>query len=120
MHGRSCESLARILHFPGQRAIPVLQETPHAGRLVARVWGADTHRRGRATLQTHISRLRGALAIVHRSDGYTLEMDQPEQAVDLLQFRTWRDQARDAGEDTPRVALLTEALALWRDSRCPG
>jgi DNA-binding SARP family transcriptional activator/tetratricopeptide (TPR) repeat protein len=88
-----------------------------ADRLVARVWGADTPRRGRATLQSHISRLRGAfagsVAIVHRSDGYTLELDLPDQAVDLLQFRALRDQARGAGDDTRKVALLTEALALW-------
>src|SRR5688572_9865035 len=60
-----------------------------ADRLLARVWGTDTPRRGRATLQTHISRLRGAfddaLAIAHRSDGYALVIDQPEHAVDLLQ-----------------------------------
>ena len=72
-----------------------------ADRLVARVWGTDTPRRGRATLQTHISRLRGAfddaLAIVRRSDGYILEIDQPQQAVDLLQFRVLRDQARASG-----------------------
>lgn len=38
------------------------------------VWGADTPRRGRATLHSHISRLRGAFAgalvVAHRSDGY--------------------------------------------------
>jgi DNA-binding SARP family transcriptional activator len=62
-----------------------------AERLVGRVWGADTPRRGRATLHSYISRLRmafaGALTIVHRSDGYTLEVDQAERAVDLLRFR---------------------------------
>src|SRR5262245_22887497 len=62
-----------------------------ADRLVGRVWGADSPRRGRASLQNYISRLRsafaGALAIVHRSDGYTLEVEQPERVVDLLRFR---------------------------------
>jgi DNA-binding SARP family transcriptional activator/tetratricopeptide (TPR) repeat protein len=95
-----------------------------AEQLVTRVWGTDTPRRGRATLQTHISRLRGvfagALAIVHRSDGYILDMDQPEQAVDLLQFRSLCDQARDADEDTRTVALLTEALALWHGEPFTG
>jgi DNA-binding SARP family transcriptional activator/tetratricopeptide (TPR) repeat protein len=95
-----------------------------AERLVARVWGADTPRRGRATLQTHISRLRGAfgdaVAIVHRSGGYTLAMAQPDQAVDLLQFRALRDQARSAGDDTHKVALLAEALALWHGEPLSG
>jgi DNA-binding SARP family transcriptional activator len=70
-----------------------------ADRLLARVWGADTPRRGRATLHSHISRLRkafaGALTIEHRSNGYPLEADQ---AVDLLQFRALCDHARDTGE----------------------
>ena len=95
-----------------------------ADRLVGRVWGVDTPLRGRATLQTHISRLRGAfngaVAIVNRSRGYILEIDQPQQTVDLLQFRALRDQARSAGGDTPRVALLTDALALWHGQPLSG
>lgn len=92
-----------------------------ADRLVARVWGAATPRLGRAPLHTHISRLRGAfdgaVAIVHRSDGYTLEMTQAEQAVDLLLFRALCSQARVVGDNTRKVALLTEALALWSGVR---
>jgi DNA-binding SARP family transcriptional activator/tetratricopeptide (TPR) repeat protein len=92
-----------------------------AERLMGRVWGANTPRRGRATLHSHISRLRGAFAgtltIVHRSDGYTLVMDQ---AVDLLRFRALRDQARSTGEDSRKVTLLTEALALWRGEPLTG
>jgi DNA-binding SARP family transcriptional activator/tetratricopeptide (TPR) repeat protein len=95
-----------------------------ADRLVGRVWGADTPRRGRATLQSHISRLRGAfdgaVAIVRRSGGYTLEIEQAEQAIDLLQFRALHDQARGAGDDTHRVALLTEALTLWHGQPLSG
>jgi DNA-binding SARP family transcriptional activator len=95
-----------------------------ADRLVARVWGAVTPRRGRATLHNHISRLRGAfagtLAIVHRSDGYTLEIDQAEQAVDLLHFRALIAQARSGGDDSRRVALLTGALALWNGQPLSG
>jgi DNA-binding SARP family transcriptional activator/tetratricopeptide (TPR) repeat protein len=95
-----------------------------ADRLVDRVWGADTPRRGRAILHNYLSRLRGAfagaVAIVHRADGYTLEMDQTDQAVDLLRFRALRDQARSAADDTRRVALLTEALMLWRGQPLSG
>jgi DNA-binding SARP family transcriptional activator/tetratricopeptide (TPR) repeat protein len=95
-----------------------------ADRLVRRVWGTDTPRRGRATLHSHISRLRGAfdgaVAIVHRADGYTLVLDQPDQAVDLLRFRALYDQARRAGDATRTVALLTEALALWQGDPLAG
>jgi DNA-binding SARP family transcriptional activator/Flp pilus assembly protein TadD len=95
-----------------------------ADRLVGQVWGVDTPRRGRATLHSHISRLRkalaGALTIRYRSDGYTLEVDQPEQAVDLLRFRALCDQARAAGEDPRTVDLLTAALALWRGEPLSG
>jgi DNA-binding SARP family transcriptional activator/tetratricopeptide (TPR) repeat protein len=95
-----------------------------ADRLVERVWGTDTPRRGRATLHSHISRLRGAFAgaleIVHRSDGYTLVMDQAGQAVDLLRFRALHDRARGAGDDTRAVTLLTDALALWRGEPLTG
>ncbi len=95
-----------------------------ADRLVSRVWGADTPRRGRATLHSHVSRLRGAFAgtltIAHRSDGYALEIDQDELAVDLLRFRALRDQAECAGDDARTVALLTEAVALWRGEPLTG
>ncbi|MET8760658.1 BTAD domain-containing putative transcriptional regulator [Lentzea sp. NPDC004782] len=88
-----------------------------ADRLVERVWGTDTPRRGRATLHSHISRLRkafaGALTIVHRSDGYMLVADQADQTVDLVRFRALRDRARRADDDMRRVGPLTEALALW-------
>ena len=71
-------------------------------RLLERVWGADTPRRGRATLHSHISRLRQALPaadveIVLRSGGYVLLIDHADQAVDLLRFRDLRARARAAG-----------------------
>jgi DNA-binding SARP family transcriptional activator/tetratricopeptide (TPR) repeat protein len=95
-----------------------------AEQLVGRVWGADTPRRGRATLHSHISRLRkvfaGELAIVHRSNGYALEPGRGEETVDLLRFRALCGQARDAGEDTRTAALLTDALALWRGEPLSG
>ncbi|MCC8246420.1 AfsR/SARP family transcriptional regulator [Saccharothrix luteola] len=95
-----------------------------ADRLVERVWGSDTPRRGRATLHSHISRLRGAFAgapaVVHRSGGYTLVVDQAEHAVDLLRFRALRDRARRTDDVTDQVALLTEALALWRGDPLTG
>ncbi|MEV4049566.1 BTAD domain-containing putative transcriptional regulator [Amycolatopsis sp. NPDC049688] len=95
-----------------------------ADRLVERVWGADTPRRGRAVLHSYISRLRmafaGALEVVHRSDGYMLVAPQADQPVDLLRFRALRGQARHADDDTRRVALLSDALALWRGEPLMG
>jgi DNA-binding SARP family transcriptional activator/tetratricopeptide (TPR) repeat protein len=93
-------------------------------RLVERVWGTGTPRRGRATLHSHISRLRGAFAgaltIAHRTDGYALEIEQVEPATDLLRFRALRDRAEGAGDDSRTVTLLTEALALWRGEPLTG
>ncbi|GAB2810080.1 AfsR/SARP family transcriptional regulator [Lentzea nigeriaca] len=93
-----------------------------ADRLVERVWGADTPRRGRATLHSHVSRLRkafgGALAVVHRSDGYVLEVEA-DQTVDLLRFQALRDRARRA-DGASQVAPLTEALALWHGEPFSG
>ncbi|MFD9698235.1 BTAD domain-containing putative transcriptional regulator [Lentzea sp. NPDC059081] len=95
-----------------------------ADRLLDRVWGADTPRRGRAVLHSYISRLRkaftGALTIAHRSDGYLLTIARADQAVDLLRFRALRSQARSADDDPRRVTLLTEALALWRGEPLTG
>jgi DNA-binding SARP family transcriptional activator/tetratricopeptide (TPR) repeat protein len=95
-----------------------------AEQLASRLWGADTPRRGRATLHSYISRLRGAfgsaLAIVNRFGGYTLVVDQADQAVDLLRFRDLCGRARRTAEDTSKVALLTEALTLWRGEPLTG
>jgi len=95
-----------------------------ADRLVERVWGADTPRRGRAMLHSYVSRLRGAFAgavsVVHRSDGYMLVIQQADQPVDLLRFHALRDRARRAGDDMGRVAPLTEALALWHGEPLTG
>lgn len=94
-----------------------------ADRLVERVWGADTPRRGRATLQSHISRLRkafgGVLTVAHRGGGYMLAVDQADHVVDLLRFRALHDRARHT-DDAWQVAPLTEALALWRGEPLTG
>ncbi|MBB5953872.1 DNA-binding SARP family transcriptional activator/tetratricopeptide (TPR) repeat protein [Saccharothrix tamanrassetensis] len=90
-------------------------------RLVERVWAPAVPRRGAATLHSYVSRLRRVLAvadtvdIVHRSGGYALVVDQPEPAVDLHRFR---DLCARSGADD--VALLTEALGLWRGEPLTG
>ncbi|RKT54414.1 AfsR/SARP family transcriptional regulator [Saccharothrix australiensis] len=100
------------------RAVPV-------ERLVERVWGPDAPRRGRTTLHTYLSRLRralddaapGSVDIVLRSGGYALVVDQADPAVDLDRFRALCGRARGGGD---AVALLTEALALWRGEALAG
>ncbi|WP_328593116.1 AfsR/SARP family transcriptional regulator [Lentzea tibetensis] len=96
-----------------------------AERLVERVWGTDTPRRGRATLHSHISRLRRALPvadgvqIVLRSGGYALLVERADHAVDLHRFEDLCARARGA-DDAHAVALLTEAVALWRGEPLTG
>ncbi|GLZ28394.1 hypothetical protein Lesp02_05840 [Lentzea sp. NBRC 105346] len=85
-----------------------------ADRLIERVWGAGIPRRGRATLHSHISRLRHTgVEIVLRSGGYVLVVEQ----VDLHRFRDLCARARG---DVREVALLTEAVALWRGEPLTG
>ncbi|CCH34243.1 BTAD domain-containing putative transcriptional regulator [Actinosynnema sp. NPDC047251] len=92
-------------------------------RLVERVWGEDAPDRVRATLLSYVSRLRQALAdadgvaLVRRSGGYLLAVDQ--SAVDLCRFRELWAHAR-AAEDAGAVALLSEALELWRGEPLTG
>lgn len=103
-------------------AVDVSRLVP-AERLVERVWGAEAPRRGRRTLYSHISRLRQALSgidavtVVSRAGGYALEVDRPDDVIDLHRFRALRDQARvGVRAEEP----LTAALALWRGPALTG
>ncbi|MBW4718180.1 AfsR/SARP family transcriptional regulator [Saccharothrix obliqua] len=97
-------------------AVDVGRAVP-AERLVARVWGPDTPRRGTAALHSYISRLRrvlaGAAGVVRRSGGYALVAHQSGPVVDLERFRALRARGDE-------VAALTEALALWRGEPLTG
>jgi DNA-binding SARP family transcriptional activator/tetratricopeptide (TPR) repeat protein len=118
--------------------------------LVDRVWGDDPPPTARQSLASHLARVRGVLAeaaraggtpvrLVHRSGGYLLSIE-PEQ-VDLFRFRRLLAAAREpqqpgeqhapqqrAAEQRPpeqrpperRVALLREAVALWRGEPLTG
>jgi DNA-binding SARP family transcriptional activator/tetratricopeptide (TPR) repeat protein len=94
-------------------------------RLAERVWGTDVPRRGRATLQSYISRLRRALAaaatveIVLRSGGYALVAQQADRVVDVHRFRGLCAGSRGADDERAR-ALLEEALGLWRGAALTG
>lgn len=101
-----------------------------SGRLVLtdevarRVWGAETPLRGRATLHSYVSRLRGscrgAFSIDYRSGGYILSVENANQVVDLLRFRDLRARARQIDDPAGRLALLSEAVALWSGEPLAG
>nr|WP_264085177.1 BTAD domain-containing putative transcriptional regulator [Kibdelosporangium phytohabitans] len=97
-----------------------------AQRLVERVWGTDTPRRGHAVLQSYVSRLRQALTevdtmdIVHRAGGYALVVNQVDQAVDLHRFGELRTRAREDTDDAQAARLLAEALGLGRGEALTG
>nr|WP_053719022.1 BTAD domain-containing putative transcriptional regulator [Saccharothrix sp. NRRL B-16348] len=91
--------------------------------LTERVWGERPPRRARATLVSYLSRLRqvlaavGAAHVVRAAGGYSLEAGR--SAVDLHVFHDLCARAR-AGDDRQRVALLEEALGLWRGEALSG
>jgi DNA-binding SARP family transcriptional activator len=92
--------------------------------LVARVWDDAQPERARHSLYVYIARLRRILSqcqadealgarIVRRSGGYLL--DAHPDRVDAHRFRLLADQAGEPGcPDGKRVALLWQALQLWR------
>jgi DNA-binding SARP family transcriptional activator/tetratricopeptide (TPR) repeat protein len=90
--------------------------------LAALLWDDDPPPAARATLNTHMSRLRrwldphddGSLGVrlVNRQGGYLAEVDP--QTVDAHRFRALVERARMLTEPTARSAGLREALALWR------
>ena len=107
-----------------------------AGRLVPtdvlmdRVWGPRPPQRARAALHTHVTRIRRQLdeaggagddpvRLARRTGGYVLEV-APDR-VDLHLFRRLVEQARATDcPDDKRVALLRQALDLWRGEPLAG
>ncbi|ONI93036.1 transcriptional regulator, SARP family protein [Saccharothrix sp. ALI-22-I] len=86
-------------------------------RLIDSVWGEHTPVRARSVLRTYVSNLRRALAptgiaITWRDTGYWLTADP--DSVDLHRFRRLLAEARDTGDPRQTLALVDEALALWR------
>jgi DNA-binding SARP family transcriptional activator/tetratricopeptide (TPR) repeat protein len=94
-------------------------------RLIDLLWAQTPPATARTTLQTLMSRIRGALrtAANHDTDdervrlqthgqGYVLRIE-PE-SVDLHRFRTLVDQAKAITDPQLRSARLADALRLWR------
>jgi DNA-binding SARP family transcriptional activator/tetratricopeptide (TPR) repeat protein len=90
--------------------------------VVDRVWDDLAPARARHALHVYIARLRkvidragdtGADRLVHRSQGYVLDVDP--DIIDIHRFRGLVDLASDRNcPDTERTALLRQALDLWR------
>jgi DNA-binding SARP family transcriptional activator len=110
--------LARLLLDPGR---PV-----GAAGLIAAVWDGDPPADPKAALHTKVSQLRRAFAaaedggreLVERGgDGYRLAVDPV--SVDAVRFEQLLGHA--AAADAPeRIALLDQALALWRGPALDG
>lgn len=107
-----------ILLLEPNRLIPI-------GRLIDLLWPEGPPRSARRIVQAHISRLRTLLSrcqppspvpiettVVRRGPGYMLVCD-PEQ-VDVHLFRGLLDRARQSTDGRDKIALLRQALALWR------
>jgi DNA-binding SARP family transcriptional activator len=107
-HARQRAVLA-VLAVEAGRPVPV-------AALVSRLWAEQPPVRAEGALYNYLSRLRRAVAgcddlrIVRRAGGYQLSIEP--SLVDIFRFRQLVDEARNAG--TAPVALLDEALALWR------
>jgi DNA-binding SARP family transcriptional activator/tetratricopeptide (TPR) repeat protein len=94
-----------------------------ADQLLHRVWGDDLPQRVRGTLYSYISRLRRALSphgipVERRSSGYVLRVDPT--AVDMHRFRHAVGRAKEAADDRSALALLDEAVGLWRGEPLAG
>lgn len=125
----------RTIHIgsPKQRAVLAVLAL-EAGKLVTAdtlcelVWDEDQPASPAATLQSLISRLRGALATASggvveagrevlrtREPGWVLDVDPA--AVDALRFQELTNRARrrrGRGEDATAAEDLAEAMGLWR------
>jgi DNA-binding SARP family transcriptional activator/tetratricopeptide (TPR) repeat protein len=91
-------------------------------RLVDLLWDSKPPPTARASLHTHVSRLRACLdpsgtgsmgvRLSARDSGYLIEVD-PE-SVDAHRFRALVERSRTAIDSGKQVELLREALSLWR------
>src|ERR687897_2904922 len=89
-------------------------EVVSTDRLVADLWGERAPASATGSLQNTVSAIRKVLGpdvLVTHAPGYRLAIE-PER-VDAHRFERLLAEARDSDEPT-RVALLREALALWR------
>ncbi len=105
--------LAHLLVHRGQQV--------SVARLIDDLWGAALPANPANTLQGKVSQLRRVLdaaepggrgLVVYRQGGYLLRIDT--DAVDADQFQALTERARRAADPKTKVALMADALALWR------
>jgi predicted ATPase/DNA-binding SARP family transcriptional activator len=92
-------------------------EPQSADRIVDAVWGEGAAAGSEATVQTYASQLRKLFGeerrlLVHRAGGYVLDLDV--DALDASRFEVAVAAASALDDGPQRLALLDEALALWR------
>jgi DNA-binding SARP family transcriptional activator/tetratricopeptide (TPR) repeat protein len=94
-------------------------------QLVDRVWPQRAPQRVRSAVYTYVTRLRRALAvagddvdITRRSGGYVLAVEPA--VVDLHRFDRLVARARTTDDDAAALALVEEALGLWRGQALAG
>ncbi|MFG1625394.1 BTAD domain-containing putative transcriptional regulator [Kribbella sp. NPDC049227] len=93
-----------------------------ADRVIDLLWDGSPSDSARASLRSHVSRLRSCLLpagrdrygvrLEARGGGYLLATDPA--AIDVNRFSRLVQQARDTVDVTARGRLLREALSLWR------
>ena len=96
-------------------------EIVSAEELIDMVWGESPPRTARASLHSHVCRLRATIGrgrgenpLLTLGDGYRLDVEKAE--LDVGRFETLTRRGRSAAVTDPQSALprLDEALALWR------
>lgn len=94
------------------------ERTVQTDTLIDAVWGDRGPKTAAKTLQKYVSQLRKRLGSVlaTRSNGYALEVGCEQ--VDACRFEGLVDRAADR-DSRDAVALLTEALGLWRGEPFP-
>jgi DNA-binding SARP family transcriptional activator/tetratricopeptide (TPR) repeat protein len=112
--------LLGVLLLEANKPVPV-------DRLVDLLWDGEAPSTARASLHTHVSRLRSrldpdgtgrlGLRLVSRDGGYLAQVDR--LSIDAHRFQALVARAR-AADATERVDLLRQALALWRGEVLAG
>lgn len=112
------------IHIGGDRPLTLLAalaiDIGHAvpvDRLILDVWDEDVPEAAEADLQSHISRIRGAIGVgnlLTEDHSYTLALD-PE-VVDAVRFERLTLDAERLLPDDPQAALeaCIEGMGLWR------
>jgi DNA-binding SARP family transcriptional activator len=92
-----------------------------AGRLTDLLWDDQPPSSARASLRTHVARLRSRLTpdrlrprlgLYSRDGGYVLDVDR--DSVDVFRFRSMVQRGQVTVDPVRKSAYLRQALALWR------